>query len=57
MWKPANQAPEGKLVLTKIDDDNGVRNEQTLARFGNMWFVDERKSMYVYYAPTHYWSE
>lgn len=47
--------PEGKIVMTKIDDKDGIRNEQKLIRKGNlMWFAD--MSMYVYYAPTH-WAE
>lgn len=47
--------PEGKIVMTKIDDKDGIRNEQRLIRKGNlMWFTD--MSMYVYYAPTH-WAE
>ena len=46
--------PEGKMVNTKIDDQNGCRNEQKLIRKGNLyWFPDN--SMYVYYTPTH-WS-
>lgn len=46
---------EGKVVMTKIDDKNGIRNEQKLVRKGNlMWFPD--MSMYVYYTPTH-WRE
>lgn len=53
-WKPATEAPEGILVLTKIDDADGVRNVQTLVRSGNLWFTDKRKSSYVYYTPTHY---
>ena len=53
-WKPASEAPEGKFVLTKIDDAQGVRNVQVLVRSGDLWFTDERKSSYVYYTPTHY---
>lgn len=45
--------PEGEIVMTKIDDKDGIRNEQRLIRKGNlMWFTD--MSMYVYYAPTHW---
>ena len=50
-WRPIGEAPEGVLVMTKIDDANGVRNEQTLSKQGNLWFSG---SMYVYYHPTHY---
>lgn len=45
--------PEGFTVLTKIDDDKGVRNEQSLKRRGSLWFVPD-DSMYVYYSPTHW---
>jgi hypothetical protein len=47
--------PEGKVVLTKIDDWRGARNEQTLKRHGRLWF-DPDGSVYVYYTPTH-WRE
>jgi hypothetical protein len=53
-WQPIRTAPEGVMVETKIDDANVPRNEQKLAKFGRLWFVDERKSMYVYYEPTHW---
>jgi hypothetical protein len=53
-WQPISTAPEGELVMTKIDDAKGARNEQPLAKFGRLWFVDERKSMYVYYEP-NFW--
>jgi hypothetical protein len=44
---------DGKIVMTKIDDANGLRNESTLKRQGNLWFVPDG-SMYVYYRPTHW---
>lgn len=47
--------PEGVEVNTKIDDQNGCRNEQKLVRKGNLWFTDTTLSIYVYYTPTH-WS-
>ena len=48
---------EGKKVLTKIDDVDGVRNEQVLIRKGRLWFHEDM-SMYVYYIPTHWrWDE
>jgi hypothetical protein len=52
-WMPAAMAPEGVVVMTKIDDGRGVRNVQALKRQGNLWFVPDG-SMYVYYTPTHY---
>lgn len=45
--------PENVPFLTKIDDENGVRNEQKLIRRGNLWWYPDG-SMYVYYTPTHY---
>jgi hypothetical protein len=45
--------PEGEIVMTKIDDDRGPRNEQTLKREGRLWFVPDGV-MYVYYTPTHW---
>lgn len=52
----ADELPDqGILVETKIDDVNGVRNEQSLRREGRLWFVPDG-SMYVYYTPTH-WRE
>lgn len=45
--------PDGVIVDTKIDDANGVRNEQKLKRSGNLWFFTDG-SMYVYYTPTHW---
>lgn len=43
----------GIVVMTKIDDTKGPRNEQTLKRDGNLWFTPDGK-MYVYYTPTHW---
>ena len=46
------------VVETKIDDENGCRNEGTLKRYQrspetrSLWFVPDG-SMYVYYEPTH----
>lgn len=45
--------PEGRIVNTKIDDANGVRNEQKLIRKNNLFFTKDMR-MYVYYAPTHW---
>lgn len=54
-WQPISTAPDRKVVLTKIDDERGPRNEQELKRMGNLWFFPD-DSMYVYYQPTH-WRE
>jgi hypothetical protein len=55
-WQPISTAPEGREVWTKIDDKDGVRNEQTLTRRGRLWFTDTNDGvgMYVYYTPTHW---
>lgn len=44
---------ENQIVETKIDDENGVRNEQELIYSHNLWFFPDM-SMYVYYTPTHW---
>ena len=46
--------PDGVVVETKLDDERGVRNVQTLRRRGRLWFIPG--GMYVYYTPTH-WRE
>jgi hypothetical protein len=63
MSKTANQASwitcrtqlpiDGRVVETKIEDENGARNQCTLFRRGNLWFFPDA-SMYVYYTPTHW---
>lgn len=58
-WHPISTAPLDVEVETKIDDQHGERNVQTLVgrrRNANscvMWFVPDG-SMYVYYEPTHW---
>ena len=55
MWfKTSNiLPPENTIVETKIDDSRGCRNQQSLYRVKNLWFVPDG-SMYVYYTPTHW---
>lgn len=53
MWLPSEDAPNDVIVMTKIDDEKGIRNETTLKRVGNLWWTPD-DSMYVYYRPTHY---
>lgn len=36
MWMPASEAPEGKVFMTKIDDEKGCRNVQAMKRHGNL---------------------
>lgn len=51
--------PLDEVVMTKIDDSQGCRNEQRLKRFQrspecrSLWFLPDG-SMYVYYTPTHW---
>jgi len=52
--RTAEKLPSESVVVdTKIDDGNGVRNEQPLKRINNLWFHSDG-SMYVYYTPTHW---
>lgn len=44
---------DGIVVMSKIADEKGERNEQLLKRQGNLWFVPSG-DMYVYYRPTHW---
>lgn len=55
MWNnTTRQSPPIKVVVnTKIDDSQGVRNEQTLYFDGKLWWHPDG-SMYVYYKPTHW---
>lgn len=54
-WISCDDSPpeDGVVVLTKIDDGRGVRNEQPLMKRGNLWWLADG-SMYVYYRPTHW---
>lgn len=52
-WQPIESAPSHVVIETKVDDADGVRNEQRLVRVGNLWFFEDM-SMYVYYTPTHW---
>lgn len=52
--KTADQLPdEGVVVMTKIDDAKGLRNEAELKRHKGLWYFSDG-SMYVYYTPTHW---
>lgn len=54
-WKSLSEQtpPDGLIVDTKIDDSNGVRNQQYLKKKGYLWWLPD-DSMYVYYTPTHW---
>lgn len=55
MWKRIieNQPPKNMIVMTKVDDELGVRNEQKLKFDGKLWYTNDG-SMYVYHTPTHW---
>lgn len=55
MWKEISKEtpPKDKVIMTKIDDEHGSRNEQELMWDGKLWWYPD-KSMYVYYQPTHW---
>jgi hypothetical protein len=55
IWLKVSYIPpvNGEVVMTKIDDENGVRNLQPLKKDGNLWWTPDG-SMYVYYTPTHW---
>lgn len=54
-WISTNsQLPkQNEVVDTKIDDNNGLRNNQQLKFRNNLWWFPDG-SMYVYYTPTHW---
>ena len=54
-WSPIVTAPERTVILTRINDAHGIRNEQRLQRIGRLWWLIDG-SMYVYYTPTE-WKE
>ena len=53
VWSNIQSAPVGVSILTKVDDDEGVRNVQILIRKGDLFYLPDM-SMYVYYSPTHW---
>ena len=44
---------DGIIVETKIDDEQGIRNEAFLIRKNNIWWSKDM-SIYIYYRPTHW---
>ncbi len=52
-WNSISLAPEGIVVMTKIDDADGERNVQKLKKQKRLWFTEDGE-MYVYYTPTHF---
>lgn len=58
MWKKITkeeQPPLNKVMMTKIEDEKGTRNEQLLKFDGKLWWFPDN-SCYVYYQPTHYYT-
>lgn len=55
IWTPVllRRPPENILIETKVDDQDGIRNEQDLIFWKNLWWIED-KSVYVYYCPTHW---
>lgn len=54
-WTHVEKAiPEdGRIVMTKLDDTRGCRNEQPLKLIKRLWYVPD-EAIYVYYVPTHW---
>lgn len=48
-----SQPPTDVEVMTKIHDDKGVRNVQSLRLHRGLWWTPDM-AMYVYYCPTHW---
>jgi hypothetical protein len=44
---------DNRVVMTKIDDSKGIRNECELKLIRGLWYFPNG-SMYVYYNPTHW---
>ncbi len=52
-WQPIETAPDRVEVMTRILDERGERNVQSLKRNGRLWWFPDG-TMYVYYQPTHW---
>jgi hypothetical protein len=55
IWISCEEAmpKDGLTVLTKVEDERGLRNIQKLKLNGRLWWLADG-SMYVYYRPTHW---
>ena len=56
-WQPIAVTPPIEVPLeTKIEDEKGLRNEQTMVFSHNLWWIGwgGANAMYVYYRPTHW---
>lgn len=47
------ESPHDEIVMTKIHDSKGERNNGFLKRRGKLWWTTD-DGMYVYYTPTHF---
>jgi hypothetical protein len=47
---------DGRIVMTKIDDEKGVRNVQKLMFKNNKFWSAPDYTSYVYYTPTHWYN-
>lgn len=52
LWYPIQYAPEGVLLETKVDDDQGIRLKMTLAKWDGVWFTPYVDP--VEHTPTHF---
>jgi hypothetical protein len=54
-WHPVTDdiPAEDVVVVTRLDDHKGVRNEQPLRRVGRLWYFPDG-SAHVQYDPTHW---
>jgi hypothetical protein len=54
-WIPCTDElpPDGEIVMTKIDDGKGLRNEQKLQLRGRLWWTSDME-MCAYHTPTHW---
>ncbi len=48
-----NFPPDNFEVMTKIHDEKGERNVQSLKKRKSLWWTPD-DVMYVYYTPTHF---
>lgn len=57
-WQPIETAPRGQVIRTRINDADGIRNDQylKLGITNNLWWMP-RDEMYVYYTPTEWQPE
>ncbi len=55
MWNKITILPPpfNRVVEIKIDDGNGLRNQQHLKFDGKLWWLKDG-SAYVYFKPTHW---